>query len=137
LHRAIGAPIRRDCDANYVQAVIERLHAALSDDAYQAAWTAGIAMSFDEAIAEAAIVPVSQGTNTPAPPSTTSARHGLTPREIEVLRLVVEGYSDKEIAAALFIGRRTVSGHVTSILAKLGLSSRTAAASFAVRHELV
>jgi ATP/maltotriose-dependent transcriptional regulator MalT len=62
---------------------------------------------------------------------------GLTPREVEVLRLVVEGHSDPEIAQRLVIGSRTVQSHVTSILAKLEVSSRTAAATYAVRHGLV
>jgi DNA-binding CsgD family transcriptional regulator len=61
---------------------------------------------------------------------------GLTPREGEVLRLLVRGLTDREIAAALFISPRTVGGHVANLLAKLGLDSRTAAAAYAVRHGL-
>ena len=61
---------------------------------------------------------------------------GLTAREAEVLRLLAQGLSDREIAEALFISPRTVHGHVTNLLAKLGLESRTAAAAFAVRHGL-
>ena len=61
----------------------------------------------------------------------------LTPREAEVLRLVVEGMTDREIADQLFIARRTVSKHVESILGKLGVSSRGAAASAAIRLGLV
>jgi DNA-binding CsgD family transcriptional regulator len=60
----------------------------------------------------------------------------LTRREVDVLRLLVDGHSDREIAARLFIGPRTVSWHVTNILNKLGLDSRTAVAAFAVRHHL-
>ncbi len=62
---------------------------------------------------------------------------GLSRREREVLRLVVEGYSNAEIAQALFIGERTARTHVASILAKLGVSTRTAAATHAVRNNLV
>ncbi len=61
----------------------------------------------------------------------------LTPRELDVLRLLVEGKSDREIADALGISPRTVMRHVTGILDKLGVSSRTAAATLAVRHGLV
>jgi non-specific serine/threonine protein kinase len=61
----------------------------------------------------------------------------LTPRELDVLRLLVEGKSDREIAEALFIGTRTVNGHVSNLLTKLGLDSRTALAAFAVRQGLV
>ena len=58
----------------------------------------------------------------------------LTPREREVLRHVVEGHSNAEIADALYIGIRTVRAHVASILARLDLPTRTAAATYAVRH---
>ncbi len=60
----------------------------------------------------------------------------LTPREIDVLRLVVVGRSDRAIADALFISRRTASKHVAAILAKLGATSRTEAAARAVREGL-
>jgi DNA-binding NarL/FixJ family response regulator len=61
---------------------------------------------------------------------------GLSKREAEVLRLVAQGLSDKEIAARLVLSRHTVHRHISSILAKLGLPSRTAAATSAksARH---
>jgi DNA-binding CsgD family transcriptional regulator len=62
---------------------------------------------------------------------------GLTAREFDVLRLLVEGHSDRAIAQQLSIGSRTVQSHVANILSKLGVSTRTAAASHAVRHGLV
>ena len=62
---------------------------------------------------------------------------GLSKRETEVLRLVAQGLSDKEIAARLVLSRHTVHRHVSSILAKLGLRSRTAAATFAARQGLI
>jgi non-specific serine/threonine protein kinase len=62
---------------------------------------------------------------------------GLTAREREVLRLLVEGRTNREIADALFITQRTAATHVTNILTKLNLESRTAAAAHAVRHGLV
>jgi DNA-binding NarL/FixJ family response regulator len=63
--------------------------------------------------------------------------YGLSRRELEVLRLIVAGRSDREIAEALFISPRTVTTHVSNIFDKLELSSRAEAAAFAVRHALV
>jgi DNA-binding CsgD family transcriptional regulator len=62
---------------------------------------------------------------------------GLTPREQEVLRLLAEGRTDKEIAAALSISPHTVTGHVAHILAKLNVPNRTAAVNYVVRHNLL
>lgn len=61
----------------------------------------------------------------------------LTERETEVLRLLAMGYSNKQIAGELVIGEKTVKTHVSNILMKLGLSSRTQAALHAVRIGLV
>ena len=63
--------------------------------------------------------------------------HGLTPRELEVLRLVATGKSNREIAASLVISEHTVARHVQNIFTKLNLASRTAAAAFAFEHDLV
>ena len=61
----------------------------------------------------------------------------LTKRETEVLRLLAQGKANKEIAAALVIGEKTVKTHVSNILSKLGVPSRTQAALYAVRLGLV
>jgi DNA-binding CsgD family transcriptional regulator len=63
--------------------------------------------------------------------------HGLTARELEVLRLVAAGKSNREIASALVISEHTVARHVQNILGKLRLPSRTAATAFAFEHDLV
>jgi len=63
--------------------------------------------------------------------------HGLTGRELEVLRLVASGQSNKEIAAALVISEHTVARHVQNIFKKLGVVSRTAAGAYAFEHDLV
>ncbi|SDQ92199.1 regulatory protein, luxR family [Thermostaphylospora chromogena] len=60
----------------------------------------------------------------------------LTPREREVLALLAEGLTNREIAERLFIAQKTVSVHVSNILAKLGVSTRTQAAALAHRHRL-
>jgi non-specific serine/threonine protein kinase len=63
--------------------------------------------------------------------------HGLSPREMDVLRLLCDGVSNQVIADTLFISRLTVKNHVTAILTKLNVSSRTAAVSYTHRHGLV
>ncbi|HRA47138.1 MAG TPA: tetratricopeptide repeat protein, partial [Thermomicrobiales bacterium] len=62
---------------------------------------------------------------------------GLTRREMDVLRLVVDGLSDREIGDALFISPRTAMTHVANILGKLGVESRTAAAAYALRNDVL
>ena len=63
--------------------------------------------------------------------------HGLTSRELEVLRLMASGRSNREIASALVISEHTVARHVQNICAKLRVTSRTAAGAFAFEHDLV
>ena len=68
-----------------------------------------------------------------------TTRHpaGLTPREVEVLQLVAQGMTDAEVAEQLFLSPRTVSSYLSSVYNKLGVNSRTAATSFAVREGLL
>ena len=75
----------------------------------------------------------------PAPrlPRPTGVVQALTPREIEVLRMLAEGLGNKEIAARLAISEHTVKFHVTSIFTKLNASSRTEAVTLGVRRGLI
>jgi len=70
-------------------------------------------------------------------PVATQDAHGLTPRELQVLRLVAAGKSNREIASALVISEHTVARHVQNIFGKLDVSSRTAAGAFAHEHQLL
>jgi ATP/maltotriose-dependent transcriptional regulator MalT len=63
--------------------------------------------------------------------------HGLTPRELEVLRLVAAGKTNRDIAKELVVSEHTVARHVQNIFTKLRVSSRTAATAFAFEHDLV
>jgi DNA-binding NarL/FixJ family response regulator len=69
--------------------------------------------------------------------SGTADTHGLSARELEVLRLVATGKTNREIAEALVVSQHTVARHVQNICRKLGVSSRTAATAFAFEHQLV
>jgi DNA-binding CsgD family transcriptional regulator len=64
-------------------------------------------------------------------------RHPLTPRELQVLRMVVAGKTNKAIAAALFVSERTIDRHVSNILSKLDVPSRAAATAYAYDHKLL
>jgi DNA-binding CsgD family transcriptional regulator/Tfp pilus assembly protein PilF len=108
-----------------------------------AAWAAGQALSLEQAIDYAlalpdlpgsAFPPVVQGPAAPTPPNYPA---GLCAREVEVLRLLVEGLTYAQIADRLVISRRTVNAHVTSIYGKLGVTSRAMATRFATAHHLV
>ena len=63
--------------------------------------------------------------------------HGLTARELEVLRLVATGRTNRQIARDLVVSEHTVARHVQNIFAKLRVSSRAAATAFAFEHDLV
>jgi non-specific serine/threonine protein kinase len=115
------------------ESAVAGARAALGEAGFAAADAAGRSLSLEEAIAAAGAVVAAA----PSRPETgEAAGPRLTRRERDVLRLVAEGRSDREIAAALSLGQRTVESHVLHILQKLGADSRTAAAVYAVRHGL-
>ena len=72
-----------------------------------------------------------------AGPAVRPGTGALTPREADVLALLARGRSNKQIAAELCLGLRTVEGHVSGVLAKLGVASRTEAVAYSLRHHLV
>jgi len=81
---------------------------------------------------EATQVLIRAATQAPAEPD-----ESLTRRELEILRLMVDGLSNPDIAKKLFVSRSTVKFHVSNILMKLGASSRTEAVSMAIHGKLV
>ena len=104
------------------------VRAALPDALFLEVWAEGRSLSVDGVVAE-----VLDGSG---PASGASPGLGLTAREIEVLRLLTDGRSDREIADALFISPMTATTHVRNIRRKLGVHSRGAAIAYAVGHEL-
>jgi DNA-binding NarL/FixJ family response regulator len=106
------------------------LQTKVTPQTWQTEWDIGRNMTFQEAVEEALIgsrvrmrmVELSGGSL------------GLTSRETDVLRLLVEGRSDREIGEELYISTRTAQGHVSHIFDKLGVNSRAAAVALAVRE---
>ena len=133
LYDLLGVPTGSGRHADRDRAVAA-VGAGLGEHALAVAWAAGRALPLEEAVAVALAVAPSVPE---AGPAAAVARHGLTPREEEVLGLLAEGRADREIAEALFVSWHTARNHVASILAKLGVPSRTAAAAYAVQQGLV
>ena len=121
LHEAVGASGTRHRGQD--RHAIAAIRSELGDSAFEAAWAAGRALSLTEAVSEAIklnslTAPGALGVDRSVP-----VQHlGLTPRELDVLRLIVEGHRDQEIAAALFLSRRTVQTYVTHLFTKLGVT---------------
>jgi non-specific serine/threonine protein kinase len=117
---------------------LEAARLALGEERSAHAWATGRALDFDAALAEATgfLVACAAVSTSPAA-GTHDAPAGLTPREMDVLRLLVEGQSDRKIGDQLFISHRTVMRHVENILGKLEVESRTAAAMLAVRQGFI
>jgi DNA-binding CsgD family transcriptional regulator len=122
---------------------LAKLRTALGEEAFAAAWAEGRALTLEQALVEAAspaeLAPLAgppADTEPPLHPQPRRYEHGLTPRELEVLRLVASGLTDAQIADQLVISPRTVGKHLQSIYSKLYLSSRSAATRWAIKHHL-
>ena len=109
---------------------------------FETHWAEGAAMPLDDAIALACAQTVPQ--DVVRAPSVAGeagqeaiARFGITDRELEVLQKLGSGETDREIAEDLFISVRTVQSHVQNLLAKLGVSSRSAAVARAFREDIL
>jgi non-specific serine/threonine protein kinase len=121
LRERVGIAMSLPGDVETTRRCLSALRVALGAEAFAATWAEGSTLSQEAAITVA-------GTVTPPPamiPAVrSSGRSPLTIREHEVLQLLADGQTDRAIADALFIGRRTVSWHVSAILAKLGAETR-------------
>ncbi|MDQ2683194.1 MAG: LuxR C-terminal-related transcriptional regulator [Chloroflexota bacterium] len=115
---------------------IRTVRTDLGNERWQEAHAAGRALSTDAACAEALAALDRILVPAPAAQPSPELALGLTAREMDVLRLITAGRTDREIADELFISPRTAQTHVSNLLGKLGVSKRSEAAVIAVRHGL-
>jgi predicted ATPase/DNA-binding CsgD family transcriptional regulator len=138
LRAEIAMPVRPTWQAE-LDSAMTAARAALGEQTFAAAWRRGGEGSLAAAIAAAATVRIVTPRRDPRPTGGARMPHpsSLSPRELEVLRLLVAGQTDREIGANLFISPRTTSKHVGAILAKLAVASRAEAAVLAIQRDLV
>jgi len=112
------------------------LEASLGSEAYAAAWERGKRRDLNAAAAD---VQAHLGNKRPIIPNTVgkSPKFALSDRELDVLRLIAEGYSNQEIADRLFIGISTVKKHITHICDKLDTKNRTQAVAYARERHIL
>jgi DNA-binding CsgD family transcriptional regulator len=99
-------------------AAVQGLRGALGDRAFTEAWAEGARLTLEEAVAY-----VRRARGSRRRPST--GWDSLTPTELEVVRLVVDGLNNPEIGRRLFMSRGTVKAHLSHVYAKLGVANRT------------
>jgi predicted ATPase/DNA-binding CsgD family transcriptional regulator len=128
LREVIGAP-RPPAFRSYHERSLAAVRDRLGEENFAAAWEEGWAMTTQQAIDYA----LKERPNALSPP----ADGILSPRELEVLRLVADGLTDGQIAEKLYISPRTVGNHLRSIYKKLGVPSRAAAVRQAVERVLI
>jgi non-specific serine/threonine protein kinase len=138
LREEIGVPLEPALMADWTN-LESRMRERLSSQELTNAMREGRSYSLDQLIALAlsSLEPTSEGEESAERIFDVATTASLTPREFEVLGLLVEGRTNPEIAHQLFISPRTVSVHVTHILEKLGVENRSAAVALALRSGLV
>jgi DNA-binding CsgD family transcriptional regulator/tetratricopeptide (TPR) repeat protein len=137
LHAARGAAAAAQADLDAARAILVSLGARPA-----LARAEAIATVLAADVPVTASEPIALAPATSAEPAATeevrrTIAGGISPRELEVLRLVARGLTDAEAAGRLFISPRTVARHLQSVYNKLGVNSRTAAAAFAFERGLV
>jgi DNA-binding NarL/FixJ family response regulator len=113
--------------------LIRAVQAQLDEASFRKAWTDGRAMKLEQAV-EYALQPASASDASIQMPRLYPA--GLTEREVEVLRLIAQGLTDAQVGEKLVISTRTVNSHLRSIYSKIGVTTRTSAARFAMDNKL-
>jgi non-specific serine/threonine protein kinase len=139
LREIIGRPLTRSQIVTHDRDV-EAAKQRLGPEEFEAAWSAGRVMSWEQAVAYAARLEDGSPSASGAQPRAISTRADgfpeLTPRELDVVRLLARGLSNPRIAAELVISKRTVGSHVYRLMGKLGCATRAQVAALAVARGL-
>lgn len=141
---ASGAPLLTLTTDAEQERELAAVRLIVGEAAFAAQWEAGQALTQEQAV-EIALAVHAQGANVASPMTHRQAISfdpvqvpaDLTPREVEVLQLLVQGLTYAQIADKLVISRRTVNRHLSTIYTKLNVNSRHAATRFALDHHLV
>jgi DNA-binding NarL/FixJ family response regulator len=136
LRRSVRGVISPVWVAVVEQFVLTPARFAVGESVAAAAWTTGERMPLDQAIGNAMKQTVVLTIESSAAPEKVSPL-SLSKRELAVAALVAEGLSNKQIAAGLFVSKRTVETHIQHIFSKLGVESRASIAAWAVGQRLV
>jgi non-specific serine/threonine protein kinase len=131
MREGIRAP-RSPASAERMQRLVDAARRRLGRAEALQAWAAGQQLTPEEAAAEA----LALGQPPAKPPAPTGSLARLSRRERDVAALITRGFTNRQIADALVIGERTVHTHVTNILSKLELTSRTQIATWGVSQGL-
>jgi DNA-binding NarL/FixJ family response regulator len=129
LGERLGLDTRIPSEQSAWERAVAATRRALGEAAFARAWAAGRTLRPEQAIAEVLAFPSAS--------SSAAGQITLTERELEVLRLLVAGQTDRAIGEALFISHRTVEYHVSRILTKLGVNKRSGAVAAALAAGLV
>ena len=141
LREAIGVPLPSVSQTLH-EFTMASVRTQLGEQAFAAAWAEGCTMTPEQVLAAQwpTAIPAPALTELlpmPQTPKALSHSNGLTPREMDVLRLLAQGLTSAQIAERLVIGLVTVNSHVRSIYSKLGVTTRAAATRYAIEHQLV
>jgi predicted ATPase/DNA-binding CsgD family transcriptional regulator len=135
LRDQLGTPVP-PVERAELEAGLERLRGRLGEAAFARAWAAGLGVRLDDAVALVAADAAPASVDAPdlsAPPPTEALPYELTRREVDVLRLISDGFTNRQIGKELYISPGTAAVHVSNILRKLGVGTRVEAAGIAYR----
>jgi predicted ATPase/DNA-binding CsgD family transcriptional regulator len=128
---------RSPTDIAYAEPVMRGLGETLGANGFAAASADGRALSHDEALAEALDLRVSATVGAATSAGRRPLPHSLTRRELEILKLIAAGHTNRAVSELLFISPATVSRHIANIYTKLKIDSRAQAVAFVHQHGLV